>query len=206
MHWHQKEINEAITELGVSFQGLSSDEAKKRLKEYGPNELKETKKRSLFSMFLDQFKDFKIIVLIIAAIISGFIGDIIDTTAIMVIVVLNAVIGFIQEYRAEKAMEALKQMAAQFASVIRDGKLINIPASKIVPGDVIVLEAGRIVPADLRLIESAQLKIEEAALTGESVPTEKFISTLHDELMPIGDRTNMAYKGTVVSYGRGKGI
>lgn len=206
MRWHQKNIDEVIEDLGSSFEGLSSSEAQKRLEEYGPNELKEIKKKTPLSMFLDQFKDFMIIVLIIAAVISGFIGDIIDTSAIMVIVVLNAVIGFIQGYSAEKAMAALKKMAAQFATVIRDSKLINIPASEIVPGDVIVLEAGKIIPADMRLIEAVQIKIEEAALTGESVPVEKSVNPLHERDLPVGDRKNMAYKGTVVSYGRGKGI
>ncbi|MBI5893964.1 MAG: cation-translocating P-type ATPase [Deltaproteobacteria bacterium] len=206
MHWHQKNIDEVIEDLRTSLQGLSSDEAKVRLDEYGPNELKEKKKKTPFMMFLDQFKDFMIIVLIIAAIISGFIGDIIDTAAIMVIVILNALIGFVQEYRAEKAMAALKKMAAQFAFVIRDAKPTNIPASEIVQGDVIVLEAGKIVPADMRLIETVQLKIEEAALTGESVPVEKSTKALYDKKLPLGDRKNMAYKGTVVSYGRGKGI
>ncbi|MDP1758791.1 MAG: HAD-IC family P-type ATPase, partial [Thermodesulfovibrionales bacterium] len=186
--------------------GLSSDEAQRRLAEYGPNELKEKEKRTLFMMFLDQFKDFMILILIGAAIISGIIGEPADTIAIIVIVVLNAVIGFIQEYRAEKAMAALKKMAAQIATVIRDGKPANIPAVEIVPGDIVLLEAGKVVPADMRLIETAQLKVEEAALTGESIPVEKHIKALHDEMLPLGDRKNMAYKGTTVSYGRGAGI
>ncbi|MBI5327748.1 MAG: cation-translocating P-type ATPase [Deltaproteobacteria bacterium] len=206
MHWHQKNTDEVIESLGSSLEGLSLSEAQKRIAEYGPNELIEKKKKSHLAMFLEQFKDFMIIVLMIAAIISGFIGDVIDTIAIMVIVVLNAVIGFVQEYRTEKAMAALKQMAAQFATVIRGGKPTNIPASEIVQGDVVVLEAGKIVPADMRLFEAVQLKIEEAALTGESVPVEKITKVLHDKELPLGDRKNMAYKGTVVSYGRGKGI
>ncbi|MEK7741433.1 MAG: HAD-IC family P-type ATPase, partial [Nitrospirota bacterium] len=192
--------------MNSSVSGLSSDEAQKRLAEYGPNELKEKEKRTLFMMFLDQFKDFMILILIGAAIISGIIGEPADTIAIIVIVVLNAVIGFIQEYRAEKAMAALKKMAAQIATVIRDGKPANIPAVEIVPGDIVLLEAGKVVPADMRLIETAQLKVEEAALTGESIPVEKHIKALHDEMLPLGDRKNMAYKGTTVSYGRGAGI
>ena len=132
-------------------------------------------------MFLDQFKDFMILVLIAAAIISGVIGEASDTIAIIVIVVLNAVIGFVQEYRAEKAMALLRKMAAQYALVIRDGNPVNIPASQLVPGDIVILEAGKIVPADMRLIETAQLKVEEAALTGESLPVEKHIEPLHDE-------------------------
>lgn len=206
MHWYQKKVEAVLEEINSSLNGLSSEEAQKRLLEYGPNELKEKKKKTLFMMFLDQFKDFMIIVLIAAAIISGFIGELTDTIAIIVIVVLNAVIGFIQEYRAEKAMAALKKMAAPFATVLRVGIPESIPASYLVPGDVVVLEAGGIVPADLRLIESAHLKVEEAALTGESIPAEKHIKALHDEHLTIGDRKNMAYKGTFVTYGRGIGI
>ncbi len=206
MRWHQKEINEVIEDLSSSFEGLSSSEAQKRLEEYGLNELLEKKKKTPLEMLLDQFKDFMIIVLIAAAIVSGVLGEAADTIAIVVVVVLNAILGFVQEYRAEKAMAALKKMAAQFATVIRDDKLINIPASEIAPGDVIVLEAGKIVPADMRLIDAIQLRIEEAALTGESVPAEKSAKALHEKMLPIGDRKNMAYKGTVVSYGRGKGI
>jgi len=206
MRWHQKEINEVIDDLGSSIQGISKEEVQKRLHEYGPNELKEKKKKTPFMLFLDQFKDFMILVLIVAALISGWIGEPSDTIAIILIVVLNAVIGFVQEYRAEKAMAALKSMAAPFATVLRDGNPVNIPASQLVPGDIVLLEAGKIVPADLRLIESAQLKIEEAALTGESVPVEKHTEPLHDEHLSLGDRKNMAYKGTFVTYGRGKGI
>ncbi|MBI5875265.1 MAG: HAD-IC family P-type ATPase, partial [Deltaproteobacteria bacterium] len=206
MRWHQKEIDSVIEDLGTSLQGLSSEKAKKRFEEYGPNELKEGKKKSPLGMFLDQFKDFMIIVLMASAVIAGALGEVADTIAIVVIVVINAVIGFVQEYRAEKAMEALKMMAAPTATVLRDGHASNIASSDVVPGDVVLLEAGRVVPADLRLIESAQLKVEEAALTGESVPVEKHTASLHDETIPLGDRKNMTYKGTIVSYGRGKGI
>jgi Ca2+-transporting ATPase len=206
MHFHLKSPEEVIRHLGSSPHGLSSEEATQRLREYGPNELKEIKKRTLFMMFLDQFKDFMIMVLIAAALISGIIGELVDTLAIVVIVILNALIGFIQEYRAEKAMKALKEMAAQTAVVLRDERPKTIPASELVPGDIVVLEAGRIVPADVRLIEIAQLKIEEAALTGESIPVEKTALLLHEEHLPLGDRKNLAFKGTIVTYGRGTGI
>lgn len=141
-------------------------------------------------MFLDQFKDFMILVLIAAAIISGIVGGAADTIAIIVIVVLNAVIGFIQEYRAEKAMALLRKMAAHSALVMRDGNPVTIPASQLVPGDIVLLEAGQIVPADLRVIETARLKVEEATLTGESLPVEKIVNPLHDEHLSIGDRKN----------------
>ncbi|WP_333655200.1 cation-translocating P-type ATPase [Dissulfurispira sp.] len=206
MRWHQKEIHEVVGDLRTSLQGLSSEDARKRFEEYGPNELKEKKKKTPFMMFLDQFKDFMILVLIAAAVISGIVGDPEDTIAIIVIVLLNAVIGFVQEYRAEKAMSALKKMSAPFATVIREGMPSNIPASELVPGDVVMLEAGKVVPADMRLSEAAQLRIEEAALTGESVPVEKHFKSLHDESLPLGDRKNMAYKGTFVTSGRGTGI
>lgn len=206
MLWHQKKPSEAIEDLGSSHKGLSSGDIQKRLEEYGPNELKEKKGKTAAAMFLDQFRDFMILVLIAAAIISGFIGEVSDTIAIIVIVVLNAVIGFIQEYRAEKAMAALKKMAAPFATVLRDGMPATIPASELVPGDTVLLEAGKIIPADMRLTETVWLKVEEAALTGESLPVEKHTDPLHDEHLPLGDRKNMVYKGTYATYGRGSGV
>lgn len=206
MHWHQKTIDDTLRELTSTIAGLSDEETRERLKKYGFNVLKETKKKTHFMMFLDQFKDFMIIVLIVAAIVSGVIGELTDTIAIIVIVFLNAIIGFVQEYRAEKAMAALKSMAAPTATVIRNGKPSDIPAAEIVPGDIVILEAGRIVPADIRLIEVAQLKIDESALTGESIPVEKHAKALQDEMTSIGDRKNMTYKGTTVTYGRGTGI
>jgi len=205
MHWHQKEIGEVFEELHSSFQGLSLEEAQQRLQQYGPNELTEKKKTSLFMMFLSQFRDFMIIVLIAASIISGIIGELSDTIAIIVIVCLNAVIGFVQEYRAGKAMAALKKMAAPGATIMRDGMPANIAAVQIVPGDIAILEAGMVVPADMRLVEAFRLTVEEAALTGESASVEKHVKALRDEDLPLGDRKNMAYKGTLVSYGRGMG-
>ena len=206
MSWHLKDYDEILGELGSSHKGLSREEVDRRLAEYGPNLLKEKKKRSLFAMFLDQFKDFMIIVLLAAAVISGLIGEPADTIAIIVIVVLNAVIGFVQEYRAEKAIAALKKMAAPSAVAVRGGAHVTVPAFALVPGDIVLLEAGNVVPADLRLIEAAQLKCEEAALTGESAPVEKHTKALHEKDLPIGDRKNMTYSGTSVVYGRGSGV
>lgn len=206
MRWHLKETSQVIEELGTSLNGLSQTEAQERLRKYGPNELLERKKKSPFIMFLDQFKDFLIIILIIAAVIASAVGELIDTLAIIAIVIINAIIGFIQEYKAEKAMAALKKMAAPKATVLRDGVPSNILASEIVPGDIVLLEAGQIVPADMRLFEVVNMKVDEAALTGESVPVEKHIAPLHDEHLPLGDRKNMVYQGTIVTYGRGAGV
>ncbi len=206
MKYHQQKFEEVLTALSTSANGLSGDEAGKRLLEYGPNEIKESARRTPLGMLLDQFKDFMIIILVVAAVISGLLGEVADTIAIVVIVVLNAIMGFVQEYRAEKAIEALRLMATPAATVLRDGVPHSVPTHEVVPGDIILLDAGRVVPADIRFIESNQVKIEEAALTGESVPVEKSTAPLHEEMIPLGDRRNMAYKGTVVSYGRGKGV
>ncbi len=191
MFWHQKEADEVTEELKSSLQGLASEEALRRLEIYGPNKLKEKKKKTSLDILVGQFTDFMILVLILAAVVSGFIGELSDTIAILVIVILNAVIGFIQEYRAEKAMAALKKMAALSATTIREGQAQSVSASDLVPGDIVVLEAGVVVPADMRLLESAQLKMDEAALTGESAAVEKHNRALDDERLPIGDRKNM---------------
>jgi len=206
MSWHVKAVDVVTNELKTSLKGLSSDEAAARLAEYGPNELQEKKKRTPLAMILDQFKDLLIIILLFAAIIAGIVGEPVDALAILAIVILNAVIGFIQEHKAEKAIEALRMMAAPMATAVRDGCACSVPASELVPGDVVILEAGKIVPADMRLVEAATLKAEEATLTGESIPVEKGVEALQDEKSPIGDRTNMVYSGTSISYGRGVGV
>jgi Ca2+-transporting ATPase len=205
MLWHQQDTSKVITELRTSSRGLDTAECAERLHRYGPNELVEKKKKTPFMMLLDQFRDFMILVLIGAALVSGFIGELMDTVAIIVIVVINAVIGFVQEYRADKAMEALRKMAAPAATVLRNGKAESVPAATLVPGDIVLLEAGQIVPADMRLVDAVQLKVEEAALTGESFPAEKATEALPDRELALGDRKNMAYKGTFVTYGRGTG-
>lgn len=206
MLWHQKEILHVLEDLDTSVNGLSSEEVRRRLDKYGYNEIAEKKKKHPITMFFEQFKDFMIMVLIAAAIIAGIVGKPTDAAAILAIVILNAIIGFVQEYRAEKAMAALRKMAAPFCTVVRDGLHINIPAAEVVPGDIVILETGQIIPADVRLFDAANLKIEEAALTGESVPVEKNIAPLRDEHLSIGDRLNMGYQGTVVTYGRGAGV
>ncbi|MDP2862449.1 MAG: cation-translocating P-type ATPase [Desulfobacterales bacterium] len=205
-HWHQIDPEEVTERLQSSGNGLTREEARGRLESFGPNKLIEKKRKSLWMMFLYQFKDFMILVLIAAAVVAGVIGEPSDTIAIAVIVLLNAVLGFIQEYRAEKAMAALKKMAAPSATVIRDGRTEKITADQLVPGDLVILEAGQVVPADIRLTEAVHLRTEEAALTGESVPVEKQTEALPEEHLPIGDRRNIAYKGTLVTYGRGQGL
>ncbi|MEK7279693.1 MAG: calcium-translocating P-type ATPase, PMCA-type [Nitrospirota bacterium] len=206
MRWHQMEIKDILEALKTSSGGLSGTEAERRLSEYGPNRLKEAKKKTPLLILLDQFKDFMILVLIGAAIISGIIGDPEDTIVIVIIVFLNALIGFIQEYRAERALEALKSMATPVVTVRRDGKLEKVRSEDIVPGDIIILETGMMLPADLRLIEVSRLKVMEAALTGESVAVDKDIYPINDEHAPLAERKNMAYKGTSITYGRGAGV
>lgn len=206
MNWHNIEIDKIFDILSTSTSGLTSDEANKLLIKYGENELEEKKRRPAFLFFLDQFKDVMIIILILAAIASGFIGELIDTIIIIVIVFLNALLGFIQEYKAEKAMEALKRLTVLKAKVIRDGINKIIPSSKLVVGDIVLIEAGDIVPADIRIIESNSLRIDESSLTGESNPVDKTNLTIKEENVPIGDKLNMAFKGTLVTKGNGKGI
>jgi len=205
--WHVLSVEEAAARLEADLsQGLSKDEAERRLIRYGTNEILERPPRPPWRMLLDQFTDFMILVLIGAAVISGIIGEPADALAIVVIVVLNGAIGFVQEYRAERAIAALKMMAAHSARVTRNGETIVIPASQLVPGDQVSIDAGDVVPADLRLLDAAKLKVDEAALTGESVPVEKRTRKLHELDVPLGDRLNMAYKGTLTTYGRGAGL
>jgi len=206
INWHCLSIEENLKSLNSSINGLTSKEATQRFLNIGPNEIKRLKKKTSLEMLIDQFKDFMILVLIAAAIISGIVGEAKDTIAILVIVLVNAIIGFIQEYRAEKAVEALRKMATPNATVKRDGHIHLIPTPELVPGDIVILEAGNVVPADLRIFEVAQLKIEEAALTGESVSVDKHTEIIGEESIPLGDRKNMAYKGTTISNGRAIGI
>lgn len=206
MNFHQQTAQESLASLRSSPQGITGTDALARLQQYGPNELVEKARRTPLMMFLGQFTDFMILVLIAAAIISGIIGELSDTIAIIVILFLNAILGFTQEYRAEKAMAALKKMSAANALVLRDGEHITLQASELVPGDIVLLEAGNVVPADLRVIEAARLKAEEAALTGESIPVEKHADALSDEKLSLGDRKNMLFKGTFVTYGRGTAV
>lgn len=194
-------------EFQTNDQGLTDAQAKAALDKYGHNALQQAKKRSLFMRFFDQFKDFMIIVLLFAAIISGVVAqEWADAMLILAVVIINAFFGVFQESKAEEAIDALREMSTPEAHVRRNGNVETISSENLVPGDIVLLEAGDIVPADLRLVTSASLKIEEAALTGESVPVEKEIVTLQDENVPIGDRKNMAYMNSNVTYGRGVGV
>ncbi|OAN41710.1 ATPase [Chloroflexus islandicus] len=204
--WHSRDLAEVYAELDSSPAGLTSAEAARRLAQYGPNELQAAARVSPWAILLAQFQNVLIIILLIATGLSLLLGHGIESIAIMVIVLFAVLLGFIQEYRAERAIEALRRLAAPNATVLRDGVEQAIPARDLVPGDVVLLHAGDRVPADLRLIEAVNLQIEEAALTGESLPVEKTVDLLVPATAPVGDRRNMVYAGTSVSYGRGRGI
>ena len=204
---HQQKKEEVIEQLGSnSKNGLSRAKAKERLAQYGLNELTEKNRRSVWKILLAQLKSVMIIILIAASVITAFIGEIRDTIVILAIVILNTILGFSQEYRAEKAMAALKKMSVPKVRVKRDGEIIGVNSTEVVPGDIVLLEAGNVVPADMRLIEATNLKIQESALTGESEAVEKTTEPITEENPSLGDRKNMAYSGTVVTYGRGAGI
>jgi Ca2+-transporting ATPase len=204
--WHCAGIVEVMEVLATGPAGLSAVEAARRLARYGRNELPEKRRKGPLAMLAGQFADFLILVLLAASIVAMFIGDMVDVLAILAIVILNAVIGFFQEYRAERAMAALRRMAGQSATVVRDGAPQAAGAAELVPGDLILLEAGNVVPADVRLVEVAGLQLDEAALTGESLPMAKVTVPLADPEAPLGDRCNLAYKGTIVCAGRGRGV
>lgn len=197
--------SEAIKSLKSSGEGLTKNEAERRLKEFGYNELQKEKKLTAVTLFISQFKNALILLLIFAGFLSLFLGERIDSLAIFGIVLLNAILGFVQEYKAEKAIEALEKISAPTAKVLRDGKEQKIPAREIVPGDILLLEAGDIVPADSRIIELSSLQIDEASLTGESVPSKKVIESFKSGTS-IADQENMAFMGTAVTYGKGKCI
>ncbi len=204
--WQSMSPEEVLEALETTSGGLSSAEAARRLERDGPNKLEEGKKKTLAGIFLSQFADFMIWVLIAAALISGFLGEWVDTAIIALVVVLNAVMGTVQEFRAEAALEALQAMSAPTAKALRDSCAVKLPAEELAVGDVVLLEAGDCVPADLRLLESGSLKVEESALTGESAPVEKRAEERAAEDAPLGDRLNLAYLGTAVTYGRASGV
>ena len=204
--WHTQERERVYEELDTSPSGLDAAEARRRLERYGPNELEERGLRSPLRVLLGQFTEIMVVVLLVAATISFAIGKTTDAIMILVIVVLNAILGFTQEYRAERAMAALKQLSVPTVRVRRDGQIQEVEATSLVPGDIVLLEAGDRVPADGRVIESVNLRAEEAALTGESVPVDKTEGAFRDDSLPLGDRRNMVYMGTSIAYGRGSAV
>lgn len=211
-NWFNKKVEDVEKELKTDKEkGLTEEQVKEIRNQKGYNELQAAKKKSMFQRFLDQFKDFSIIVLIIAAIVSGIVGvsegeGITDTIIIMIVVIVNAVIGVAQESKAEKSLEALQKLSDHASKVIRNGNLQVVPARELVPGDVVALDTGDYIPADLRIIEEANLKSQESSLTGESVPVEKTAEVIEDAEIGIGDRKNMLFSSSLVTYGRGKGI
>ena len=205
MQWYKSSIEELIRLLDSDQQGLRTAQADERLEQNGPNQLEEAAQKKPLQILLAQFTDVMILILLAAAVISGVVGEWTDSIVILIIVLLNAVLGFVQEWRAEKAMAALRQMSTTSTRLWRDGKLVSLPSVELVPGDKVELEAGNIVPADIRLSEAIQLKMEEAALTGESVPVDKTARPMQADDLPLGDQRNMAFKGTLVTAGRGIG-
>ena len=204
--WHALGTSEVLDFLRVQGNGLTTGEAKRRLGYFGPNQLKEAPRPTFLQMLWEQLNNFVVILLIIASVISALLGDYVEAAAIMAIVVLNAVLGIVQERRAEEALAALKKLAAPDAQVMRDGRRISIPSYELVPGDLVFLESGNFIPADIRLLEAVNLRVEEASLTGESLAVQKNAATVLDKNVPLGDRKNTAFMGTVVSYGRGRGV
>lgn len=206
--WYSLSTEEVKSKLNTDIEkGLEKDEVEKRRIQYGKNEIVSKNKKPIWKMILEQFTDFMIIVLIIAAIVSGVVNhEFTDSIIILVIVVLNAIIGVVQEIKAQKSLDSLKELSAPHCKVVRNGEVINIESKELVPGDIVILETGDNVPADLRIIEAVNLKIQEAALTGESVPVEKSVDVLKDEKVGLGDRVNCAFSSSLVTYGRGKGI
>lgn len=205
--WYRQQTKVVLQKLNVTSEtGLSPEETAARLAQHGPNELEERGGKSPFAILIEQFSSTMVLILIAAAVVSAFLGKPTETVAISAIVILFGVLGFVQEYRAEQAMAALKQLAVPVVRVRRGGSIQEMSARQLVPGDIVLLEAGNMLPADLRLLESANLRVQEAALTGESEPVDKEAGALDRENIPLGDRINMGYMGTVVTYGRGMGV
>ena len=205
--WHSLSNEEVIQSLDTQIlTGLTASDVEKRQVLYGLNQLKEAPRPGFLKMVFEQLKGFVILILIVASIVSAVVGEFVEAGAILAIVILNAVLGVIQESRAEEALAALKKLAAPEAQVMRDGSRVAVPAPQLVPGDIVFLEAGNFVPADIRLLEAVNLKVEEAALTGESLPVQKNALLTLAQDIPLGDRKNTVFMGTLISYGRGKGV
>jgi len=204
--WHTLSPQAVLERLNVAENGLSEQEAASRLESYGPNQLTESPRPGFLAMLWDQINNFVVILLIVASLVSALLGDYLEAGAILAIVVLNAILGLVQERRAEEALAALRKLAAPEAHILRDGRRISLPAGSLVPGDIVYLESGNFVPADVRLLETVNLRIEEASLTGESLAVQKNAAMQLSPDAPLGDRKNTAFMGTTVAYGRGRGV
>ena len=205
-NWYNLTITETLSKLNTTPKGLSNKEADKRLERYGPNAIKKKKKKPAWLILAGQFTDFMVLVLIGATVISAFLGEIADAVTILAIVIINAVLGFVQEFRAEKSLDALMKLTAPESAVLRNGKEVKVPAEQLVPGDIVSLNTGDKVPADCRLVETTSLSVEEASLTGESVPVKKTMDVISTRKVPLGDRNNMVFMGTSISRGRGRAV
>ena len=204
--WHTLSSEETLSQLNTGEEGLSVEETDSRLAKYGENSIQEKDKTSPWVLLFNQFKSLLIVILISAAVISASIGEIVEAIAIIIIVILAGVIGFFQEFQAGKALEALKKMAAPISTVLRDGKESEVEASKLVPGDIVIIATGDQIPADCRIIKNHNLQVNEAALTGESLPVHKTLEPIAEEGAPLGDRTNMLFMGTSASYGNARAV
>ncbi|KAA9031138.1 calcium-translocating P-type ATPase, PMCA-type [Niallia endozanthoxylica] len=205
-HYYRKTAEEVIEALGVTNQGLSSSEVEKKRTQYGFNELQEGKRKSTFQVFLEQFKDFLVIILLVAAIISAFLGEVESTIVIMVVVILNAILGTIQHVKAEQSLNSLKALSSPTAKVLRDGQKVEIPSREVMVGDILTLDAGDFVPADGRIIENYSLQVNESSLTGESLAVVKELDVIDKEEVPIGDKKNMVFSGSFITNGRGVAV
>jgi len=204
MKWYQLDTEAVFVESGTRREGLAASEVQERLERFGPNSLPEEKGLSRLKIFLHQFTSPLIYILIVSAVVTAILKEYIDTGVILAVVVINAIVGYLQEYKAETSVRALKRMVVPKARVVRDGGEIEIPSEELVPGDIVLLASGARVPADLRLVEINELRADEAALTGESLPVEKTVGPITEEDLTAGDQTNMAFMGTSIVNGRGR--
>lgn len=201
--YYQLSGEEVLREVNGSEEPLTKEQVSENQKKYGPNELTEGKKKTTFQIFLEQYKDFLVIILIIAAIASGFMGDIESAAVIVIVITMNAILGTVQTVKAESSLASLKKLSGPEAKVLRDGVVVPIPSSEVTVGDIIMLEAGDYIPADGRILECASMKVDESALTGESLGVEKTTDVIEQDEVPLGDRINMVYSGSFLTYGRG---
>ena len=202
---YQQTVEEVLDHVESRESGLTSEQVERSRENCGWNELAEGKKKSILQIFFEQYKDFLVLILIASAVISGMLGDVESAAVIVIVITINAILGTVQTVKAEQSLQSLKKLSGPEAKVLRDGVAVQLPARELVVGDVILLEAGDMIPADGRLIENASLKVDESALTGESLAVEKSMDTILAEA-PLGDRTNMLFSGSFVTYGRGKAV